>query len=72
MLKLGQGRRAKLKYLSGSFRVIAQGDHVECAVTGRRIPLGDLRYWSAELQEAYASAELASARYAEARADGRL
>ncbi len=27
-----------------------------CAVTGRRIPLEDLKYWSAERQEAYADA----------------
>ncbi len=49
---------------------MSDGDHVVCAVTGQKIPLGALRYWSAELQEAYVSAEVAGARYAEAKAGG--
>jgi len=72
MLKLGDGRTARLHYLSGSYRVLAQGDHVVCAVTGARIPIANLRYWSHELQEAYVSGEVASARYADMRALGRL
>ena len=40
------GRQAKLRYLSGSYHVLAPGDFVLCAVTGRRIPLPALRYWS--------------------------
>jgi hypothetical protein len=31
---------------------------VLCAISGQVIPLEELRYWSAERQEAYASAEL--------------
>jgi hypothetical protein len=58
---MNSGRPARLHYLSGSFRVLVPGDHVVCAVTGERIPIEQLRYWSAERQEAYASAE-ASAR----------
>lgn len=72
MLKLGEGRPARLQYLSGSYRIIGQGDHVVCAVTGTRIPLANLRYWSHELQEAYVSGEVASARYTEMRDLGRL
>jgi hypothetical protein len=72
MLNRLAGRPARIRYLSGSYRLLADGDHVVCAVTGARIPLSQLRYWSHELQEAYASAEVASARYAEARAAGRL
>jgi hypothetical protein len=72
MLDMNSGRPARLQYLSGSYRVLAQGDHVVCAVTGQRIPLNSLRYWSHELQEAYADAEAASKRYAEARAKGRF
>ncbi len=68
----GGGRPARLRYLSGSFHVATPGDHVVCAVTGKRIPLGSLRYWSHELQEAYADAEVAVARYNEARASGKL
>jgi hypothetical protein len=37
--------------------VLSDGDHVRCAVTGRRIPLDTLRYWSVARQEAYADAE---------------
>lgn len=72
MLNMNGGRPARLHYLSGSYRVVAQGDHVLCAVTGQRIALNSLRYWSHELQEAYVSAEAAAKRYAEARARGKL
>jgi hypothetical protein len=48
---------ARLHYLPSTFRVLSSGDHVVCAVTGRPIPLEELRYWSVERQEAYASAE---------------
>ena len=47
---------ARLHYLSGTFRVLSSGDHVICAVTGQPIPLDQLRYWSIERQEPYASA----------------
>jgi hypothetical protein len=66
------GRPARLRYLSGSYRVEQDGDHVLCAVTEAAIPLSELRYWSHELQEAYVSAEVATRRYVEARAAGRL
>ncbi len=66
------GRPARLRYLSGSFHVLTPGDYVTCAVTGQRIPLTNLRYWSSELQEAYIDAVAATARYAEARAQGKL
>ncbi len=68
----GGGRPARLRYMSGSFHVATPGDHVLCAVTGQRILLGSLRYWSHELQEAYADAEIAVARYNEAREAGRI
>lgn len=70
MMLQSSSRPAKLHYLSGSYRVIAPGDHVLCAATSQRIPLNLLRYWSSELQEAYANATVASKRYAEARARG--
>ena len=38
------------------------GSHVLCAVTGEPIPLEELRYWSARLQEAYISPEVATKR----------
>ncbi len=57
MLMSNRGRPAKLQYLAGTFRVLSPGDHVTCAVTGQPIPLDELRYWSVERQEPYASAE---------------
>lgn len=48
---------AEIKYLDGDFRVMRPGTFVRCAVTGVAIPLEELRYWSVDLQEAYASPE---------------
>jgi hypothetical protein len=53
---IGFKGEAKLRYLDGEVQVIAPGDFVRCAVTGRIIPLEELRYWSVELQEAYTDA----------------
>ena len=57
MLMTGAGAPARIHYLAGTFRVLSNGDHVVCAVTGARIPLHELRYWSVERQEPYADAE---------------
>jgi hypothetical protein len=59
---------AKVKYLDGEVQVLTPGDFVRCAVTGRTIPLDDLRYWSVELQEAYADAASSLKRSQETRA----
>jgi hypothetical protein len=56
MLMSGSGRMARVQYLDGTFRLLGDGDHVLCAVTGKRIPLDELRYWSVARQEAYADA----------------
>jgi hypothetical protein len=48
---------ADVKYLDGDFRVMRPGAFVRCAVTGTPIPLEELRYWSVDLQEAYATPE---------------
>ena len=48
---------AKLKYLPNNFEVIQDGDHVICAISGKKIPLKDLNYWNVELQEPYYSYE---------------
>lgn len=48
---------AKLKYLDADFEVLRPGRFVVCAVTARKIPLEDLRYWSVDRQEAYFDAE---------------
>jgi hypothetical protein len=57
MLMSGNGSPARVRYLPGTFRVLSNGDHVMCAVTGARIPLNELRYWSVERQEPYVDAE---------------
>ena len=44
---------AVLQYGDGEFTVMRPGRAVLCAVTGQRIPLEALRYWSPDLQEAY-------------------
>lgn len=53
---------AELKYLDGDFRVVRAGAFVRCAVTGVAIPLEELKYWSVDLQEAYATPEAVMAR----------
>ena len=51
------GRPAVLEYLDGEYRVVSPGSYVLCAVTGTKIPLEALRYWSVDLQEPYANPE---------------
>jgi hypothetical protein len=69
MLMSGAGRPARVHYLPGTFRLLSEGDHVVCAVTGSRIPLQELRYWSVERQEAYVDAKASLS--AEQKADQR-
>ena len=68
MLMRGAGKTARLQYLQSTFRVLSDGDHVICAVTGASIPLHELRYWSVERQEPYADA--AASLSAEQKASG--
>jgi hypothetical protein len=46
---------AKIKYLPNNFEIIEQGDHVLCAISGKKISLENLNYWNVDLQEAYYS-----------------
>ena len=46
---------AKIEFLDGDFRILRPGAYVRCAVTGEPIALDELRYWSVDRQEAYAS-----------------
>ena len=57
MLMSGSGKPARVRYLAGTFRLLSDGDHVVCAVTGAPIPLHELKYWSVERQEPYADAD---------------
>ncbi|HEU5482683.1 MAG TPA: DUF2093 domain-containing protein [Sphingomicrobium sp.] len=56
MLMAGGGSPARVHYMAGTFRVLSNGDHVVCAVTGTKIPLHELKYWSVERQEPYVDA----------------
>ena len=51
---------AKIKYLPNNFQIIEEGDHVICAISGKKISLKDLNYWNVDLQEAYYSYREAS------------
>ena len=46
---------AKLKYLPNNFKIVEDGDHVLCAISGKKISLENLTYWNVQLQEAYYS-----------------
>lgn len=54
---------AEIEYLDGEYRVVRPGSFVICAITGAKIPLEALRYWSVDLQEAYASPAIALQRF---------
>ena len=46
---------AKIKYLPNNFQIIQEGDHVVCAVSGKKIEIDKLTYCNVELQEPYFS-----------------
>ncbi|WP_298399956.1 DUF2093 domain-containing protein [Sphingobium sp.] len=70
MLMSNRDRIARLHYMPYSFRVLQAGDHVLCAVTGQRIALENLRYWSIVRQEPYANAQASVQAELKARAVG--
>lgn len=51
------GPEAVLRYQDNEFTILRQGLFVVCAVSGARIPLDELRYWSVDRQEAYRGPE---------------
>jgi hypothetical protein len=63
MLMSHRNKIAKLYYMPNGFRPLSSGDHVLCAITSEQIPLEDLRYWSVEKQEAYATAQVSAQAY---------
>ena len=46
---------AKIKYLPNNFEILEDGDHVICAISGKKISLNELNYWNVDLQEPYFS-----------------
>ena len=55
-----ENKLAKLKYLPNNFSVIEDGDHVICAISGKKILLENLNYWNVDSQEPYFSYKEAS------------
>ena len=55
-----KNKLAKLKYLPNNFNVLEAGDHVICAISGKKIKLENLTYWNVDKQEAYYSYKEAS------------
>jgi len=62
MLMSSGQRAAILHFGPNGFRVVHPGHFVVCAVTGEQVLLEELRYWSVELQEAYAGPDIATRR----------
>ena len=56
-------KKAKLQFKNNSFNIIEEGEFVECAISGKEIPLNKLSYWNVNLQEAYFSPKEANERY---------
>jgi|TARA_B100000586_G_scaffold124687_1_gene90017 hypothetical protein len=50
-----KNKLAKLKFLPNNFEIIEEGDHVICAISGKKILLENLKYWNVENQESYFS-----------------
>ena len=50
-----ENKLAKLKYLPNNFEILENGDHVICAISGKKILLENLTYWNVDEQEAYYS-----------------
>ncbi|MCF6220811.1 MAG: DUF2093 domain-containing protein [Robiginitomaculum sp.] len=58
-------REAKISYGSSDYLILESGGYVVCAVTEKRIPLDELKYWSEDLQEAYVDAAASLKRWQE-------
>ncbi len=59
LMKSGENA-ATLIYGPNGFRVVKPGRFVLCAVSGEPIALDNLRYWSVDRQQPYATPELAT------------
>ena len=50
-----KNKLAKLKFFPNNFEILEEGDHVICAVSGKKIPIENLNYWNVDDQEPYYS-----------------
>ncbi len=53
-----QEKEAKIIYKDGDYEILVYGHFVRCAVTGEKIALDDLKYWSVLKQEAYKDCDI--------------
>ncbi len=66
---IGLKGEARVRYLDAEFKHDpGSGDFVRCAVTGKVIPISELRYWSVERQEAYVDAAASLQRHLQVKA----
>lgn len=56
---------AKVSLDHGQFKIIENGDHVKCSISGKKIALDSLKYWNVDLQEVYFGPDIALKRYKE-------
>ena len=59
---------AKIHFGDADFTILETGNFIRCAVSGDPIPLNQLRYWSADRQEAYKDAGASLAAWKKANA----
>ena len=50
-----KNKLVRIKYLPNNFEILEEGDHVICAISGKKISLDNLTYWNVDLQEPYFS-----------------
>lgn len=70
MLDVNRDGEALLEYLDAEYSVVRPGAFVICAVTGKRIPLEELKYWNVDEQEPYADAGAAMVGFGLLKKDG--
>ncbi len=63
---------ATLRYLDGDYEVVKPGTFVRCAISGQAIPLDELHYWNVDMQEAYATPDIALKRHQDLKAEGKV
>jgi hypothetical protein len=63
--RTSEGGEASILYGDADYQVLKHGSYVTCAVTGARIPLDELKYWSVDAQEAYVDAAAGQKRWRE-------
>ena len=56
---------AKVKYMPNDYTILSSGTIVTCSVTGKPIPVTDIKYWSVARQEPYLDASASLKRHCE-------